>query len=216
MDRVAILCTYLQPCKSFADIGCDHGYVAEYMLKHSLCEKAYITDVSAKCLAKAEKSLAIYIDCGSCISVCCDGLDGVPKDTEFVVIAGMGGEEIIKILKKGFIPRKFLFQPMKNAKELRKYLLDAGCHLSVDDTFYDGYKYYPVIKGETHGVASEKYNEKMLAFGRDSLSNPVFKNYIAAEISKLENYLENDMTESSKNSLLTKLQFFKETWRECN
>lgn len=186
------------------------------MLKRSLCEKAYITDVSAKCLAKAEKSLARYIDEGKCVSVCCDGLDGVPEDTEFVVIAGMGGEEIIKILKNGFIPRNYLFQPMKNAKELREYLLDAGCGLVVDDTFYDGYKYYPVIKGERRGVTCEKYNEQMLAFGRDSLNNSVFKNYLASEITKLENYLQNDMAESSKNSLLAKLRFFKETWRECN
>ena len=74
MDRIQIICSYLKPCYTFADVACDHGYCAEYMLKNDLCRKAVISDVSAKSLEKAEKLLSGYIENGRCRSVCCDGL----------------------------------------------------------------------------------------------------------------------------------------------
>jgi tRNA A22 N-methylase len=123
------------------------------MLKNKLCGRAVITDISAKSLNKAEVLLERYIRNGSCKSVCCDGLKGVNSDIGQVLIAGMGGEEIIKILKESFIPSKFVFQPMKNAAMLRKFLLDSGCKLTRDDLFFDG-KYYFIIKGARADAAN--------------------------------------------------------------
>ncbi|MDE7305973.1 MAG: class I SAM-dependent methyltransferase, partial [Clostridia bacterium] len=102
MDRIKKLCSYLKPCKSFADVACDHGYCAQYMLKNDFCESAIISDISAKSLSKAEKLLKQFIADGKCRAVCCDGLKLIPKETEQVLIAGIGGEEIIKILKASF------------------------------------------------------------------------------------------------------------------
>ena len=56
--RIDTLCSFLTPAKVFADVGCDHGYCTEYMLKNGLCEKAIFSDVSKGSLAKAEKLLA--------------------------------------------------------------------------------------------------------------------------------------------------------------
>jgi tRNA A22 N-methylase len=129
----------------------------------------------------------------------------------------MGGEEIIKILKNAFIPKNFLFQPMKNARALRQYLLDNGCALTVDDMFFDGYKYYSVIRGAREsGEQGENYTENMLAFGRDSLKNPLLKNYLSHKIERINSYLENEMTTDSKISLTAKLNFLKETLKQCN
>lgn len=217
MDRIKILCGYLTACNTFADVGCDHGYIAEHMLNSGLCDFAYITDVSAKSLAKAENLLADYVADGKCKSICCDGLEKVPQTIDFAVIAGMGGEEIIKILKNAFIPKNFLFQPMKNARALRQYLLDNGCALTVDDMFFDGYKYYSVIRGAREsGEQGENYTENMLAFGRDSLKNPLLKNYLSHKIERINSYLENEMTTDSKISLTAKLNFLKETLKQCN
>ncbi len=130
MGRIEELCALIEPCESFADVGCDHGYVARHVLNSGKCDNVLITDISAKCLAKAEKLLAKHIEAGKCRAVCCDGLKGVPTDTEQVLIAGMGGDEIIQILSEGFVPEKFILQPMKNADKLRKFLLGKGCKLT--------------------------------------------------------------------------------------
>lgn len=188
MGRIDIICSYIDKCKSFADVGCDHGFCTERTLAEGKCQSAVITDISAKCLAKAEKLLARYVDSGVCRSVCCDGLSGVDDGVEQVLIAGMGGEEIIKILSRGFIPQKFILQPMNHAPKVRKFLIDSGCKITADDLFRDD-KFYFIIKGERSG-GEENYSEEQLYFGRDSLKNSVLKEYAKTELEKKERYLQ--------------------------
>ena len=57
-ERIKIICSHLVKAKTFADVGCDHGYMSEYALKNGLCEKLYFSDVSKGSLKKAEKLLA--------------------------------------------------------------------------------------------------------------------------------------------------------------
>ena len=167
MERIVQLTSLLGKCTVFADVGCDHGYLTEFMLKHGLCERAYITDISAKSLHKAEILLKDDIDAGRCIPIVTDGLQNVPR-ADFVVIAGLGGEEIVKILDNGYLPQRFLFQPMKNAEKLRRFLIARGARIARDFTFSDGKKYYDVIKGEAGG--RDIYSELEFRFGRDNLN----------------------------------------------
>lgn len=215
MDRISRLCTYLQPCKSFADVACDHGYCAQYMLKNRLCERVVISDISAKSLFKAEKLLREYIAEGKCRSVCCDGLQLIPKETEQVLIAGIGGVEIIKILKASYIPKSFVFQPMKNAPSLRKFLLQSGCKVSKDDIFTDGKNYYFVICGANSG-GNEKYSAAQAEYGRDSLKNPVLKEYLHGELSKKQSYLSGNMTDESSRTILKSIQDINSVLDEIN
>ncbi len=208
MGRIEELCALVDPCASFADVGCDHGYVSRHVLKSGKCGNVLITDISAKCLAKAEKLLAEYIEAGKCRAVCCDGLAGVPTDTEQVLIAGMGGEEIIKILSEGFIPQKFILQPMKNADKLRKFLLDCGCKLTYDGIFRDE-KFYFVIKGERAG-GKQDYSPAELAFGRDSIGGAVLKEYAAIELKKSEAHLAGCANAVRREEILKEIELFKE------
>ena len=123
--RIDTLCSLLTPAKVFADVGCDHGYCTEYMLKNELCEKAIFSDVSKGSLAKAEKLLASFVEEGRAVGVFGDGFYGVDKSVDEVLIAGMGGSEIVSILsdkKHGFMPKRFVFQPMHDSKKLKDFL----------------------------------------------------------------------------------------------
>ena len=136
--RIDTLCSLLTPARSFADVGCDHGYCSEYALKNGLFETVIFSDISKGSLQKAERLLATYVREGKAKPVLGGGFYGVPKDVEEVLIAGMGGSEIIGILsdeRYGFIPEKFVFQPMLNAEKLRKYLLENGAYIQRDFTF---------------------------------------------------------------------------------
>lgn len=205
MDRIKILCSYLGKCKTFADVACDHGYCAEYMLENGLCESAVISDISDKSLSKAEKLLSRYIKNGRCQSVCCDGLEKI-DNADLVLIAGIGGEEIVRILKNSYIPQSFVFQPMKNAETLRAYLIENGCRISLDDIFTDGKNYYFVIKGGGFGNNAE-YTKAQLLYGKHSLENPVLKEYLKEEISKKKSYLTRQMTEESRVGLEKAITF---------
>ena len=208
MERINKLCSYLFKCKTFADVACDHGYIAEFMLKNGLCESAVVSDISEKCLKKAETLLSEYISAGKCRAVCCDGLKEIDRGTDCVIIAGIGGEEIIKILNEGFIPKSFVFQPMKNAADLREFLLKYDCFIETDDIFSDGKKYYFVIKGG-RGRA-QRYTNEQLLYGKDSLNNPVFYDYLREELDKKKSYLINDMTDESRQTITAQIKEMEE------
>lgn len=169
--RIDTLCALLQKTTTFADVGCDHGYCSEYMLKNSLCERAIFSDVSKGSLAKAEKLLAPYVRSGKAVAVLGDGFKGVPKDTEEVLIAGMGGSEIVSILSDkqyGFIPKRFVFQPMHDGEKLRRYLVENGAVLERDYTFEDG-KFYDVLVGGVAEGETQTYTDAEYEFGRENL-----------------------------------------------
>lgn len=189
--RIDTLCSLLTRAKVFADVGCDHGYCSEYMLKNGLCEKAILSDVSKGSLAKAESLLAPYIRAGKAESVLGDGFFGVPKDTDEVLIAGMGGSEIISILSHktyGFMPARFVFQPMHDAEKVRRYIHEHGGYIERDFTFADG-KYYEVITGGK--TTDEKNNDQGYTaaeyeFGRENL-----RDLGEAFVSRMEKLIKN-------------------------
>ena len=174
--RIDTLCSLLTPAKVCADVGCDHGYCTEYMLKNELCERAIFSDVSKGSLAKAEKLLAPYVEEGRAVGVFGDGFYGVDKSVDEVLIAGMGGSEIVYILsdeKHGFMPKRFVFQPMHDAEKLRRYILENGGYIEKDYTFQD-VKFYDVIVGgkrEEGGQVFDEtpYTDAEYEFGRDNL-----------------------------------------------
>ena len=199
--RIAQICSALPPARVFADIGCDHGYMTEYMLERRLCERAYISDVSAKSLKKAERLLARYIAEGSCIPVVADGMRGLPEPADLVLIAGLGGEEIVKILQDADLPARFLFQPMKNSDKVRRYLVERGARIGRDDTFSDGGYYYDLILGNATG--GDSYSEREFRFGRDNLkgSSRSFLFQMREELNKTNSRLQAARTGESKNIL---------------
>ncbi len=217
--RIDTLCSLLVPCKTFADVGCDHGYCSEYMLKNGLCERAILSDVSKGSLAKAESLLAPYIRSGKAVSVLGDGFFGVPKDTEQVLIAGMGGSEIIHILshaKFGFMPARFVFQPMHDSEKLRRYILENGGYIERDFTFFDG-KYYEVIVGGAQKdggqVCDEScqnpYTDAEYEFGRENLAvmGEAFVSRMQKLIKNLDKYLsEPSISEENRAELQRRKQ----------
>lgn len=208
MGRIDALCAFLDRCDTFADVGCDHGYCTQYALQNGLCRRAVIADISAKSLSKAEKLLSVSIAEGRVKPVCCDGLKQIDEDTDQVLIAGMGGEEIIKILSSSFIPKRFVFQPMKNAPLLRRYLIERGAKIVRDDIFRDG-KYYFVIKGERTG-GTEGYGELEYEFGKDSLKNPAFFDFARTELNKKLSYLDGCAEGAECSSLRRQAELLKE------
>lgn len=212
--RLNTIFSELERCEKFADVGCDHGYCTEYMLKNNLCKSAVISDISAESLKKAQVLLFDYAKAGRLQSVCCNGLEKVSVDCDFVLIAGMGGEEIIGILKNGYLPEKLLLQPMKNTPKLREFLLLSGYEIIADYTFCDE-KFYDVIKAKK-GVNVSKYDFRELEFGRDNLKNPShdFILKIESEIEKKEGYLAAKMSDNAKSSLIKSLNVLKGVYNE--
>ena len=207
--RIDTLCAQLKRATLFADVGCDHGYCSEYMLKNGLCERAILSDISKGSLQKAEKLLEKYIQNGQATSVLGNGFFGVPKTADEVLIAGMGGAEIVQILSHpayGFIPTYFVLQPMHDSALLRRFLIEKGANIIKDYTFEDG-KFYDLIVGEKRkrGGQGCEYSENDYEFGRDNLkSRPTaFLKRTEKLLKDTERYLlRENLQEQSKKELL--------------
>ncbi len=205
--RIDALCSFLKRAESFADVGCDHGYCSEFVLKNGLCDKVIFSDVSKGSLQKAQTLLARFVKEGRAVGVLGDGFYGVPKDTEQVLIAGMGGSEIVSILsdkKYGFIPRYFVFQPMHDSEKLRRYLIENGAFIHRDFTFEDG-KFYDLIVGENSGTEKQAYTDAEYEFGKENLSKmpEAFKKRTEKQIKNIDKYLlQPTLQEESKAELL--------------
>ena len=217
-ERITILCSHLVKAETFADVGCDHGYMSEYMLKNKLCEKLYFSDVSKGSLKKAERLLAAYVKSGAAVPVLGDGFIGVPKDTQEVLIAGMGGSEIVDILSHkayGFLPAYFVFQPMLDGAKLRRYLLENGAYLLRDYTFFCEGKPYDCIVGRKRepGEKTQEYSEAELAFGKENIAYrpQEFISLLKKKAERVQTYLRGvNLSERSRKELTARYEFLRE------
>ena len=196
-------------------MGCDHGYCTQFMLENGLCERATVTDVSAPSLKKAETLLKEYFKAGKCSSVVCDGLSGVPRSVDLVLIAGMGGREIVHILKDGFIPERFVLQPMRDGEAVRELLLTSGAVIERDFTFFAEGKFYDVIAGRSHGHGQipQAYSKAEMEFGRENIQEGVrspesdFSLFLRERIKKQKDVLTRPLKGESKERALERLQY---------
>ena len=162
MNRITELYSRLRPCRLFADIGCDHGFVAELAVKNGIAEKVYISDISAKCLAKAEKLLAVHIRTGTVESYVSDGFAAFEETPDQALIAGMGGEEIVRILSEAKeLPERLVLQPMKNASAVRRFLTQNGYKLLED-----------VLRRHLRGARKRRTDTRRGVFRQNEPRNP--------------------------------------------
>lgn len=211
-ERLDKIFAVLPKCKTFLDVGCDHGYVSYAMLVGGKCERVVFTDVSAACLVKAEKLLGKFVKTGKAKGFVTDGFFGTENENaDLALIAGMGGEEIINILSAAKkLPDNLCFQPMKNSDKVRAYAVNSGYKAITDVTFKAGKKFYDIMLF-TRG--SDVYTEKEITFGRDNVkgNNPDFAEKAEKIALSLEKAAQGENVKEE-----TKKELFAEAkrWRE--
>lgn len=203
--RLEKIFSYLTSCEYLADVGCDHGYIAKLALDSGIAKKVCISDISEKSLNKAINLLSDYGD-EKVFSVVSDGLELVPNTVDQVLIAGMGGEEIVKILSSShFLPKKLVLSPMKNGEKVRKLLIELGYGIVHDTIFSDGDKFYFLITADFGGKSV--YTDMELEFGKESLKSKVLVLYLDQKIVNLEkSFDQKSEKQKEKIQSLTKIR----------
>ena len=173
--RLSAIAELLADTDSFADVGTDHGKLPVFALQEGIVSKAIATDISENSLNKAK--LLAEISGVELITRCGDGLSVLKEgEVETVVIAGMGGLEMINILENA--PCSFdnyIFLPHTKSHELRVYLKsrDIGIdeHYSTCSIFY-------------------KWNNARLYIGEDNVGLKVFLEYYAKRKAQILSLIE--------------------------
>ena len=211
--RLEILVSLVEPCKTFADVGCDHGLVSKAVTKSGQAGKVYAGDISEKSLQKAIKN----IDNGLIdrfFAFVSDGFKSMPDDIDEAMIAGMGGEEIVSVLECA--PESLetiILQPMKNADKVRRFIIDECFYPDVDYTFYDKGKFYDVIRAKRIKPRDFlPYSADEIEFGRDNVQNKSddFLRFLSDRLKEYSFALEKVKDREVKISLEKKISKIKE------
>ncbi len=174
-----------------ADIGCDHGFVSIYLLENGICPKVIAMDVNEGPLLRArehieERGLSSYIDVRLS--------DGMEKllygEADSILIAGMGGRLVIRILtdcmKKAKALKEIILQPQSELHLVRKFLNESGFHILEENMVRDNGKYYPAMRAVWQEDEPKPLSEEELWYGPLLLQkkNPVLREYLENEKAK--------------------------------
>lgn len=222
-DRLMAIVKLLGPLDIVVDVGCDHGYVANYLIENNLSKKVYATDISNDSLDKNREFSKKRGNEKKIISVLGDGLKPIEEEFDGVVIAGMGGELIKNILeesKEKIEDKILILQPMTGRVELRKYLSENGFMIEKEAIVKDKDKFYEIIKavpGNGYKSTSEFY------FGNNLVEDcdPILIDYVENYLEKTERYLEKAKSSKTKKGkgqqedLKREIKIFKGVLDEC-
>ncbi len=208
MTRFDILYNLIDSGEIFADVGCDHGIISKMVLDGGKYKKVILSDVSKKSLDKAINLLQGYGERAEFILS--NGFENYLTIPDGAIIAGMGGEEIIKILSGKILPNSLVLAPQKNTDKVRRFLLDNGYKILKDFTFYSQGKFYDAIKAEK---GEDFYAPMEILFGRDNLKEKPdgFIKKINADIKVLNTVIDDEKASKlSKETAKIKLSILKE------
>ena len=144
--RLAAIAAQVPRGAVLADIGTDHAYLPVSLLLDGTIPSAVASDVNQGPLdrgretaqrAGVEDRIAFRL---------ADGLNGLEK-ADVVVLAGMGGELIARILSRAPWTRDvlLLLQPMTAQPELRRWLTENGYRIEKETLAREGQKLYVVL-----------------------------------------------------------------------
>ena len=190
-----------------ADVGCDHGKLSLAILQLGLSQQVVATDISQLCLDKTIKLLDKFNLSSKAQYYCLDGMPQIKVDQ--VLIAGMGGLEIIDILAKYlsyYRPNYLVLQPMRDESKVRQFLVDNGYKIIVDKVIYDK-KFYTIIKAETG--AQKLTNSEILLGAIKSLYSEqdyqLWLEYMQEKLSKINQKLQENDSKFKQNCKILKL-----------
>lgn len=156
------------------DVGSDHALFSIYCLESRITPFAIATDINK---APAERSRLALIEAGfekTSEVYNTDGIKGVELNSnDSVVIAGMGGNNIIDILTFAkenvslsvLTTVNFIVQPQKSLDKVREFFSMSGFNLVDETVAYDNENFYVIMKVNYTGVPY-KISDEALYYGQ--------------------------------------------------
>lgn len=175
-----------------ADVGTDHGYIPIYLIEQGKFDRAIAMDVKQGPLLRAKENRDLH-DLEEKMELrLSDGVTALRAgEADTVVIAGMGGALVIKILTEGAkVLRQvdtLILQPQSELYKVREFLQETSYRIEEEHMLVEDGKYYFMMRVR-HG-SMEPLTELEKKYGPLLLKekNPVLREFLEREERK---YLE--------------------------
>lgn len=145
--RLAAVASLVKKGSRIADIGTDHGYIPVYLCQSGTISSAVAADINegplSSCAALVKRE---GLD-GVISTRLSNGLENIAGDEyDTLIIAGMGGELISKILSSHpLCDKHIILNPMTHPELARKHLYDNGFVIDNDFIVREGRHCYCVL-----------------------------------------------------------------------
>lgn len=146
--RLAALAALVPTGTRLADVGTDHAYLPTWLLLAGKIQGAIASDVNQGPLDRGRETARTYGVEERIVFRRCDGLTGLAAgEADTVVIAGMGGDLIARILAQAPWTREvtLLLQPMSSQEDLRQWLEENGYAITGEQVVREGEKFYQLL-----------------------------------------------------------------------
>lgn len=188
LDSRLALCAEMVGGGHICDVGTDHGYLPAYLLSEGKCSRAVCCDINPLPLESARETLKKEGVAHMAQTVLSDGLESVDlTEVTDIVIAGMGGETIGKILssEKSRCPARFILQPMSRAEALRSFLAREGFEVTEERAAVCGGFAYAVMACRYTGRAYDISPERRIT-GLLSKGDPAAEEYVRRQLMRIK------------------------------
>ena len=222
-ERLEMVLSFVEPGESAADVGTDHGHVPVELVRRGIVKKAVAMDVRKGPLSRAAENIALA---GLSEKIATRLSDGVakllPGEADSVVIAGMGGELMLRILRDGAHVRNsvkhYILSPQSELSVFRHGLEELGFSIVEEEMLLDEGKYYVILHvspGTMHYEHEYEYR-----YGADLIrkQDPVLKEFLERELAQGEELLAHlgrsgtDGARKRAESLINELEETKEAY----
>lgn len=188
--RLEAVASFVPQGSRVADVGTDHGYIPIWLVEQGIADYAIAMDVRTGPLQRAEEHIARH-KLESCIEIrLSDGLAQLrPGEADTVVIAGMGGELMLRIMRDGShmwdSVSRFVLSPQSELEIFRRGMEEMGFVITEETMLQEEGKYYTVMaaeRGRMHYAKDYQYRYGDCLIRQKS---PVLREYLEREEQKL-------------------------------
>ena len=149
-SRLSLCASFVRQDSKFADIGTDHAYLPVWLCQNGVCKSAVAADINPEPLSRGQLTIAQAGFEDKVKTRLSDGLKSISADeADDIVIAGMGGELIAKIILDCEYSRdkdkRFILQPMTKSELLIERLCQNGFEILSQDCCVASNKCYTVL-----------------------------------------------------------------------
>ena len=146
-----------------ADVGTDHGYVPIMLVQRGFVPSAIAMDINEGPLQRARENVLLYQLQEKIDTRLSNGVEALTDgEAESIVIAGMGGELIIRILTDGEkickSAQELILQPQSEIQKVRKFLREHEYRIVDENMVFEEQKYYSVIRCSLHSRREPSYS----------------------------------------------------------
>lgn len=191
-NRLLAVSSFIEENQSIIDIGCDHALLSIYLVQNKNPKKVIASDIKEGPLLHAKENIKKYQVEDKIIVKLGAGIEPIEEDINTIIISGMGGLNMIGILKytkdKYKNVNTIILSPNSDTEQVRKEICKLGFYIENEMLVKEKDIIYPVIRFQR---GKKKYHFSDYLYGPILLERkePLLIEYMKLEKEKKEKLL---------------------------